>query len=107
MKHKFFCGFQTNLKPKGKSQLRGKGGQKKKKLAVRKFTVDCTHPVEDNILDVANFEQYLKERIKINGKTNQLGNVVSLERHKTKLSVNSEVSFNVLNHFFVTRDRFS
>ncbi|XP_044741275.1 60S ribosomal protein L22-like [Chrysoperla carnea] len=83
----------TNLKPKGKSQLRGKGGQKKKKLAVRKFTVDCTHPVEDNILDVANFEQYLKERIKINGKTNQLGNVVSLERHKTKLSVNSEVPF--------------
>lgn len=33
--------------------IRGKG-QKKKKISL-KFTVDCTHPVEDNIMDVANF----------------------------------------------------
>lgn len=83
--------MKPQAKAPNKTQLRGKGGNKKKKVAARKFTVDCTHPVEDNILDVANFEQYLKERIKINGKTNQLGNAVSLERVKTKLSVNAEV----------------
>lgn len=36
-----------------KQHIRGKG-MKKKKVAL-KFIVDCTHPVEDNILDVANF----------------------------------------------------
>lgn len=71
--------------------IRGKG-QKKKKLSLR-FTIDCTHPVEDNIMDVANFEKYLQERIKVNGKTNNLGNFVKIERLKTKLCVNSEVPF--------------
>lgn len=35
----------------------------------------------------------MQERIKVNGKTNNFGNVVSLERQKMKLSVNSEVPF--------------
>lgn len=30
-----------------------KGGKKKKQ--VLKFTLDCTHPVEDGIMDAANF----------------------------------------------------
>lgn len=36
-----------------KSQIRGKG-LKKKKVSL-KFLIDCTHPSEDSILDVANF----------------------------------------------------
>lgn len=71
--------------------IRGKG-QKKKKICL-KFTIDCSHPVEDNIMDVGNFEKYLQERIKVNGKTNNFSNVVSIERQKMKLSVNSEVPF--------------
>ncbi|XP_046742262.1 60S ribosomal protein L22-like [Diprion similis] len=74
-----------------KQNLRGKG-QKKKKVSL-KFTIDCTHPVEDNIMDVANFEKYLHERIKVNGKTGNFGNNVNLERNKMKLSVNSDVPF--------------
>ncbi|KAJ8929363.1 hypothetical protein NQ314_017944 [Rhamnusium bicolor] len=43
-------------KPQAKKpQIRGKG-LKKKKVAL-KFVIDCTHPVEDSILDVANFER--------------------------------------------------
>lgn len=76
---------------KSKQHIRGKG-QKKKKVTL-KFTVDCTHPVEDNLMDVANFDKYLQERIKVNGKTGNFGNVVSLERTKTKLSVISEIQF--------------
>ncbi|XP_069699221.1 large ribosomal subunit protein eL22-like isoform X1 [Periplaneta americana] len=78
-------------KPKKQQHIRAKG-QKKKKISL-KFTVDCTHPVEDNIMDVASFEKYLQERIKVNGKTNNFGNVVSLERNKMKLSVNSDIPF--------------
>uniref|UniRef100_A0A672K3X9 Large ribosomal subunit protein eL22 n=1 Tax=Sinocyclocheilus grahami TaxID=75366 RepID=A0A672K3X9_SINGR len=69
-----------------------KGGKKKKQ--VLKFTLDCTHPVEDGIMDAANFEQFLQERIKVNGKSGNLGGgVVSIERSKSKLTVTSEVPF--------------
>ncbi|KAG8306991.1 60S ribosomal protein L22 [Homalodisca vitripennis] len=74
-----------------KQSIRGKG-QKKKKVSL-KFIIDCTHPFEDNIMDVANFEKYLQERIKVNGKTNNFGNAVSLERVKMKLALNSDIPF--------------
>jgi hypothetical protein len=38
-------------------------------------------------------ENYLKERIKVNGKTNNLTNAVSLERTKTKVTINSDIHF--------------
>lgn len=38
---------------------------KKKALS---FVVDCTKPVEDSIMDIAAFEQFLAERIKVDGK---------------------------------------
>ncbi|CAF0711646.1 unnamed protein product [Brachionus calyciflorus] len=66
--------------------------QKKKKLNLR-FTIDCTHPVEDGILDMVSFERFLLERIKINGKTGQLANQVNVERTKQKLVVTSEIAF--------------
>uniref|UniRef100_A0A6M2DG13 Large ribosomal subunit protein eL22 n=1 Tax=Xenopsylla cheopis TaxID=163159 RepID=A0A6M2DG13_XENCH len=74
-----------------KQQLRGKG-LKKKKVSL-KFTVDCTTPVEDNIMDVQNFKKYLQDRIKVNGKTNNFGNNVSLECQKMKVSVISDIPF--------------
>merc|ERR1712165_147360 len=58
-----------------------------------KFTVDCTLPVEDGIMDCANFEKFLQERIKVNGKTNNFGNNVTIERAKSKVSINSDVPF--------------
>ncbi|XP_050787754.1 60S ribosomal protein L22 isoform X3 [Gopherus flavomarginatus] len=77
-----------------------KGGKKKKQ--VLKFTLDCTHPVEDGIMDAANFEQFLQERIKVNGKAGNLGGgVVTIERSKSKITVTSEVPFskrNVISH---------
>ncbi|KAL4667031.1 hypothetical protein H8959_005720 [Pygathrix nigripes] len=73
-------------------KLVAKGGKKKKQ--VLKFTLDCTHPVEDGIMDAANFEQFLQERIKVNGKAGNLGGgVVTIERSKSKITVTSEVPF--------------
>lgn len=52
--------------------------------------------MDDKVLDVAHFEKYLNDHIKINGKTAQLGatNVV-LSRDRTKITVASpsEVNF--------------
>jgi len=40
------------VKKPGKPQTGGKG---KKKKQVVKYVLDCTHPVEDGIMDVASF----------------------------------------------------
>ncbi|XP_037583710.1 60S ribosomal protein L22 isoform X1 [Cebus imitator] len=80
------------LQLRGWKKLVAKGGKKKKQ--VLKFTLDCTHPVEDGIMDAANFEQFLQERIKVNGKAGNLGGgVVTIERSKSKITVTSEVPF--------------
>ncbi|KAE8603954.1 hypothetical protein XENTR_v10014517 [Xenopus tropicalis] len=57
------------------------------------FTLDLTHPVEDGIFDSVNFEQFLKERIKVNGKTGNLGSIVHIGRLKSKITVSSEKKF--------------
>merc|ERR1719357_44902 len=78
-----------------KTQKKGKSatkGGKKKKTAL-KFIIDCTLPVEDGIMDAASYERYLHERIKIQGKTNNLEGNVSIDRNKSKVTINSEVPF--------------
>merc|ERR1711874_158076 len=66
---------------------------KKKKIAAKKFTLDCTHPCEDGIMDLNNFEQYLKEHIKVNGKVNNLGSAVGIEGAKNQLHISSTIPF--------------
>ncbi|CAO2641135.1 60S ribosomal protein L22 [Lemmus lemmus] len=45
-------------------------------------------------MDAANFEQFLQERVKVNGKAGNLGGgVVTIERSKSKITVTSEVPF--------------
>merc|ERR1711904_53004 len=76
---------------KGK-QVKGKAPTKK---SVSKFFVECKQPVEDNIMDVAQLEKYLQDRIKVNGKTGNLGEAVKVGREKQKVlvSVSSEIQF--------------
>ncbi|CAN9506223.1 unnamed protein product [Ophioblennius macclurei] len=71
------------------------GGKKKKSRrgALWRFTLDLSHPVEDGILDSSNFETFLKERIKVNGKTGNLGNTVQVGRLKNMINVTSEKQF--------------
>uniref|UniRef100_A0A2R9BXH0 Large ribosomal subunit protein eL22 n=1 Tax=Pan paniscus TaxID=9597 RepID=A0A2R9BXH0_PANPA len=80
----------------------GEGGQKKKQ--VLKFTLECTHPVEDGIMDAANFEQFLQERIKVNGKAENLGGgMATIERSKSKINVTSEVPFSKRYFKYLTK----
>ncbi|XP_031975338.1 60S ribosomal protein L22-like 1 [Corvus kubaryi] len=66
---------------------------RKCKKSTWKFCLDLTHPVEDGIFDSGNFEQFLKEKVKVNGKTGNLGNTVHIERLKNKITVTSEKQF--------------
>ncbi|PWA25078.1 hypothetical protein CCH79_00019075, partial [Gambusia affinis] len=87
----FLFPFGLNMAPI--KQRRVAAGKKSRKAPSWKFTLDLTHPVEDGILDSANFETFLKERIKVNGKTGNLGNIVQVGRMKNKINVTSEKQF--------------
>uniref|UniRef100_A0A5S6QG19 Large ribosomal subunit protein eL22 n=1 Tax=Trichuris muris TaxID=70415 RepID=A0A5S6QG19_TRIMR len=67
-------------------------GQKKRKVA-QKYFIECSHPVEDGIMNAGDFENFLRERIKVNGKTGNLGNNILIELQKTRLCVTTDVPF--------------
>merc|ERR1712118_99127 len=50
-------------------------------------------PVDDNILTVADLEKFFKERIKVGGKTGNLGDAVIVGREKSKINVTAEQPF--------------
>lgn len=55
------------MPPKGGKQVLAAKGAKNKTTTT--FTIDCTKPVEDKIMDIAQFEKFLLDRIKVDGKT--------------------------------------
>mmetsp|Transcript_7625 Transcript_7625/g.18410 ORF Transcript_7625/g.18410 Transcript_7625/m.18410 type:complete len:124 (-) Transcript_7625:69-440(-) len=71
--------------------------KKAKKVVKRKqtlkFTVDCSQPVDDGIMDAASFEKFLQDRIKVSGKTGNLGDLVTISRDKAKVTVASDIPF--------------
>jgi large subunit ribosomal protein L22e len=75
-----------------KSSAAAKGGSKKKGSST--FVIDCAKPVEDKIMDIASLEKFLQERIKVaGGKAGALGEVVTVTREKSKITVTSEGPF--------------
>ncbi|XP_049637858.1 60S ribosomal protein L22-like 1 [Suncus etruscus] len=76
---------------------------KKSKRATRKFTLDLTHPSEDEIFDSGNFEQFLREKVKVNGKIGNLRNVVDIELCKNKITVVFEKQFSKRYLKYLTR----
>uniref|UniRef100_A0A2P2L5D5 Large ribosomal subunit protein eL22 n=1 Tax=Rhizophora mucronata TaxID=61149 RepID=A0A2P2L5D5_RHIMU len=68
------------------------GGAKAKKKGVT-FTIDCSKPVEDKIMDIASLEKFLQESIKVGGKAGALGDSITVIREKSKIIVTSDFSF--------------
>merc|ERR1711865_1034846 len=58
-----------------------------------KFSIDCSQPVDDGIMDAASFEKFLLDRIKVGGKVGNLGDLVSVSRDKAKVLVNADIAF--------------
>merc|ERR1712160_94224 len=72
--------------------LKKKTASKGKKQML-KFTIDCQQPTDDTIITPADLEKFLKERIKVNGKTGNLGEKVQVSREKAKIHVSAEAPF--------------
>lgn len=60
----------------------------KKKALV--FVVDCSKPVEDKIMEISSFEKFLQDKLKLNGKTGVLGDIVKVQKDKSKITITSE-----------------
>jgi len=60
------------------------------------FKIDCTIPAADDIFDqdmMVGFEQYLKERIKVDGKTGNLGDKIKVWQENNVVNVQSYIKF--------------
>merc|ERR1711971_463731 len=58
-----------------------------------KFAIDYSVPLEDGLFEGAQFERFLLERIKVDGKPGQLNDKVQLSREKSKIFVTAELPF--------------
>ncbi|OUM65613.1 hypothetical protein PIROE2DRAFT_41525, partial [Piromyces sp. E2] len=59
------------------------------------YTIDCSGPASDGILDTANLENYLVTRIKVEGRTNNFGKKIAVSRsgNEIKVTVQPDVQF--------------
>merc|ERR1739841_364634 len=71
------------------------GGKKdaKGKMKIMKFAIDYSVPLEDGLFQGEQFERFLQDRIKVDGKTGNLGEKVTIRREKSKVSVTAEMPF--------------
>ena len=69
-----------------------KQGTKGKKDKFR-FVIDCSLPIEDGVLLPGDFEAYLSQHIKVEGKTGNLGASVTVARQKDTIVVESSIPF--------------
>merc|ERR1712217_1005265 len=72
--------------------LKKKGVAKGKKQML-KFTVDCQQPADDNIIETKDLEKFFNNRIKVDGKTGNLGEKITVTRDKAKVHVSAEAPF--------------
>jgi len=80
--------------------------QVKAKKGTVKFVIDCTPAVEDKVVDMAAFEKYMVDHIKINNKTNQLESnnvVLSLDRTKLTVASPAELGFSKRQLKYLTK----
>lgn len=73
-----------------KNQVQAKEEKKDKTLA---FAIDCSKPVEDKVFITSNFSEYLRQRIKVNGKTGKLGDQIKIADDGSRVNVSCTVPF--------------
>ena len=69
----------------------GKGAKGKK--TVNKFSIDCSLPIEDNVIVLNDFIDFLTQKIKVGGKTGNLGSAVTISKDKNSVVVEAKIDF--------------
>jgi large subunit ribosomal protein L22e len=65
----------------------------KKAAARARFTIDCTIPVDDNVIVLQKFVKFLGDRIKVNGKAGVLGDAVKIEADSKMIHCDAKLPF--------------
>ncbi|EHY53444.1 60S ribosomal protein L22 [Exophiala dermatitidis] len=68
------------MAPVAPAQARGQKGKQTKAKVTKKYTINCSQPVSDKIFDLAAFEKFLHDRIKVEGRTGNLGDNVAISQ---------------------------
>jgi len=77
--------------PKAVQKKTGKATKGKK--TTNKFTINCSLPIEDNVIVLADFTDFLTQKIKVGGKTGNLANTVTVSKDKNNVVVESKIDF--------------
>jgi len=64
-----------------------------KKKGVTKYTIDCSQQVKEKMINLEKFQLFLQERIKVDGKTGNLGNKIAVTCASGKITVAAEGAF--------------
>ena len=68
-------------------------GAKQGKKSTLKFLINCKLPIEDNVIVLKDFETFLTQKIKVDGKTGMLANSVTVAMDKDSIVVESKIPF--------------
>jgi len=77
--------------PKAKAPTKAKVAKGKAAAKTVKFSIDCSQPVEDDIFDIAAFEKFLHERVKVNGKSGALGESIKITREGSSINIAASI----------------
>ncbi|KAH8169274.1 ribosomal l22e protein family protein [Sarocladium implicatum] len=67
----------------------------------KKYIIDASQPASDKIFDVSAFEKFLQDRIKVDGRTNNLGDAVAIKQvgeGKIEVTSHNELSGRYLKY---------
>ena len=65
----------------------------KGKKAAQKYVINCRLPIEDNVIVLGDFADFLAQKIKVDGKTGNLDNAVSVTKEGTNIVVEAKIDF--------------
>lgn len=78
----------------------------------RQFIINAQQPASDKIFDVSAFEKFLQDRIKVEGRTNNLGDDIVIRQAgegKIEITAHNDLSGRYLKYLYVAcpKPRFS
>ncbi|CRG98864.1 60S ribosomal protein L22, putative [Plasmodium relictum] len=73
--------------------VKGKKQKVTKNTKGIKYVLDCTKPVKDTILDINGLEQFFKDKIKVDKKTNNLKNKIIVTSDDCKIYITVHIPF--------------
>jgi large subunit ribosomal protein L22e len=79
---------------------------KKGQKVTKKFIINASNPVNDKIFDLSAFEKFLHDRIKVDGRTGNLTDQVSISQQgdgKIEVIAHQEFSGRYLKYLYVIR----